>query len=157
MLKNLINKLKNIQQIPKRIGFVVLDHTNENFRKQAFDGTPWQLRKDKDTSRNLLVQSGRLRRSIRLVDASFKRIVVASDLNYAKIHNEGGKIPVTAKMRKFFWARYYTSGKKSHWKALALTSKKQLIIPKRQFLGVDRSLQNKINQEFTSFFSKIFQ
>lgn len=51
---------------------------------------------------------------------------------YAELHNNGGSFKVTAKMKKFFWAKYYeTSGIKTkktakmsieaqQWKALAL-------------------------------------
>jgi phage gpG-like protein len=68
-----------------------------------------------------------------------KVIGVGDDLNYAAIHEFGGtiEIPVTEKMRGFFWAKYYEAGGGSedfetaqgattaaHWKGLALGAQK---------------------------------
>ncbi|WP_448529165.1 phage virion morphogenesis protein [Raineya sp.] len=156
MLKNLINKLKDVRNLPKNIGNVVLEHSIDNFRKQSFDKQPWQMRKDGDTSRNLLVLSGKLRRSLRVSEANWRKIVISSDLAYAKIHNEGGKIPVTAKMKKFFWAKY-KSTKKPHWKTLATTKKTHLQIPQRQFVGIDDALKSKIQTIYYDTFNKIFR
>jgi len=33
--------------------------------------------------------------------------VFSSSLPYASIHNEGGTVVVTAKMKRFFWSKYY--------------------------------------------------
>jgi phage gpG-like protein len=56
-------------------------------------------------------------------------IVISANSPYAAIHQFGGTlkptIPITSKMRKFFWAKYYDSGQEN-WKALALTQKKEL-------------------------------
>lgn len=156
MLKILINRLKEVRRIPKNIGNVVLGHTIDNFKKQAFGGVPWQIRKDRDISRNLLVLSGKLRRSLRISEANWKRVVIASDLIYAKLHNEGGEIPVTAKMKKFFWAKYMAT-KKPYWKRLATTKKQNLQIPKRQFVGLDNDLERKIEKTFHNTFSQIFK
>lgn len=152
-------KLKvNLAKLPREIGQEALLHFNSNFQKQAFDGVPWQMRKSGDATRNLLVSSGALRRSLRLSHATWRRISIASDMPYAQTHNEGGKIPITAKSRKYFWARYYASGKKeSYWKGMALTKKDGFTIPKRQFAGMDRELERKIEQRFYRVFQKTFR
>ena len=71
------------------------------FRKQGFhDATvkPWRPRKKKDSGRAILVKSGRLSRSIRVVSRSSSRAILASNLPYSAVHNEGlGKMP----QRKF--------------------------------------------------------
>ena len=36
-------------------------------------------------------------------------ITFSSDLPYAALHNEGGDIRVTPRMRRFFWAKYYAA------------------------------------------------
>ena len=148
----IIKKLNGIRTLPRELGYIILQETNENFRKQSFNNVPWQLRKNGETGRNLLVQAGTLRRSIRVENANWTQINIATDLKYAKIHNEGGKITVTAKMKKYFWARYYKT-KKKFWKNLALTKKRSLNIPQRQFLGIDTNLQQKIGAHFKKTFS----
>ena len=56
-------------------------------------------------------------------------IIISANSPYATIHLYGGTInptiPITSKMRNFFWAKYYESGQET-WKALALTKKKEL-------------------------------
>lgn len=56
-------------------------------------------------------------------------VVISANSPYAAIHQYGGTlkptIPISLKMRKFFWAKYFETGK-DNWKALALTKKKEL-------------------------------
>jgi phage gpG-like protein len=56
-------------------------------------------------------------------------IVISANSPYAAIHQFGGTIrptiPITSKMRKFFWARYYETGQEN-WKAMALTKKTEM-------------------------------
>ncbi|MBM2814412.1 MAG: putative phage virion morphois protein [Ignavibacteria bacterium] len=56
-------------------------------------------------------------------------IVISANSPYATIHQFGGTlkptIPISLKMRKFFWAKFYDTGQEN-WKALALTKKKEL-------------------------------
>lgn len=112
-------------------------------------------------------------------------VSIENHVPYAKIHNEGGTISsnpnITPKMRKFAWAMYYkTSGiKKSRgtrkkgkgktpkvipkeaqkWLGLALTKKTKLHIrakmPKRQFIGESKELEQKVSQEITNSIKKI--
>ena len=78
-----------------------------------------------------------------------RQILVTSALPYAKLHNEGGFLIVTRRMRKFFWAMYYQAVKRkqhtraAHWKGLALT-KRMLWIPKRQFMGQSAAADAKV-------------
>lgn len=65
------------------------------------------------------------------------QVEVSSPLPYANIHNEGGRIPITSKMRAFFWARYKET-KDPIYKACALTKKTHIDIPQRQFTGVSQ-------------------
>lgn len=60
-----------------------------------------------DTSRRFyLIDTGRLRRSVssRTTENS---ITFYTDLSYAAIHNDGGEIRVTKKMKRYFWHKYY--------------------------------------------------
>jgi len=68
-------------------------------------------------------------------------VVISANSPYAAIHQFGGTIkptiPITPKMRKFFWAKFYETGIDS-WKGIALTKKKELKlviqIPARPFI-----------------------
>lgn len=56
-------------------------------------------------------------------------LVISANSPYAAIHQFGGTlkptIPITSRMRKLFWAKFYETGQEN-WKALALTKKKEL-------------------------------
>lgn len=63
---------------------------NENFRAQAWTetGQSWQPRKDGDTSRNLLVKTGRLRRTA-TTGRTRANVVDFIMPVYGRVHNEG--------------------------------------------------------------------
>ena len=88
--------------LPKQAGNVAKNHFLDSFEKEAFSydsvgSDPWEKRKrktkqDKRTGkrRKLLVQSGALRRSIRVKSANWKAIRVGSyGIKYATYHNNG--------------------------------------------------------------------
>ena len=86
---------------------------DRNFERKAFfDEKEWPERKFDDGVGSLLQRTGGLRRSIR----SRKRrgeLVYSSSRQYARIHNEGGEIKVTRKMKMYFLARYLKEAKYS--------------------------------------------
>lgn len=89
-------KLKRVlRRLPRDVGNEALRWFIDNFRKQQSpQGTAWAPRKDGDGSRSLLVQSGRLRRSIRLTRVTSNGFRIGSAVPYAKYHNDGsGRIP----------------------------------------------------------------
>jgi len=66
----------------------------ENFRKEGFFGSPWKRRKKgakRDKGRALLVDTGNLRRSINSRTTA-DSVEFYTDVPYAAIHNEGGKL-----------------------------------------------------------------
>ena len=80
----------------------------QNFRRQGFLDTsliPWAKRSlTIGSDRGVLIQSGKLRDSIHAVSRGIDRITFQTDpLAYAKIHNEGGYIVVTERMKRYFW------------------------------------------------------
>ena len=160
MHKNLQSIIKNILN---DIRVDLTDEFDQNFERQAFFSEAWQRRKSPTRQGgHILVDTGQLRRAIhsRITDNT---ITFYSDLPYAAIHNEGGEIIVTAKMKRFFWHKYYettgafTRKKSGHtrkknssptgggregapeaefWKFMALKKAGTTIrIPRRQFLG----------------------
>ena len=93
-----------IRRILEDIRVDLTDEFDQNFERQAFFSEAWQRRKSPTRpGGHILVDTGRLRRSIQSrVDGS--SITFFSTEPYAAIHNEGGEIVVTAKMKKKHWS-----------------------------------------------------
>lgn len=90
-----------IRNILKDIRVEMSDEFDRNFERQAFFSEAWQRRKSPTRpGGSILVDTGQLRRSItsRTTDTS---ITFYTDLPYASIHNDGGEIKVTARMKRF--------------------------------------------------------
>lgn len=87
------------RRLKARLKFEVENFIMDNFQSESFGGVPWKKRKSRDRSdrrspgsrRALLVKSGAMRRSMRVMITT-KGVQVVSDLPYTKIHNEGGVI-----------------------------------------------------------------
>lgn len=141
-----------------------------NFFKDSFDRqgwldgsfTPWPATIMGPGDRNILINSGNLRDSLRVLKSSPLQIVFGTSEPYAGIHNEGGTITIniTDKARKFFWAMYMANVGKggvikqngsataaSMWKAMALTKKSSITIhmPQRQYIGESQTLMKGLN------------
>lgn len=127
---------------------------DRNFERKAFFSKPWPQRLLEGRG-SLLLQTGKLRRSIR-AQVTSKSVSWSSSEPYAAIHNEGGTITVTAKMKRFFWAKFYELSGKIRYRKDGKTSKSsqkysrqaefyrnlalmkigsKIEIPQRQFLG----------------------
>lgn len=140
---------KNLPQWAGReyVNFSVNSWRRQNWIDQR--AQPWKKRQKVDEGRAILMKSGALRRSISMRHGEdYWEIYTVSQ--YAKIHNEGGKIAITEQMRRFFWAMHYKEKKRgrtdaaNYYKALALTQKAALDIPKRQFMGASKLLERRV-------------
>jgi len=135
-----------------------------NFERQGFLGSsiqPWAERKgNTDSGRAILSKSGALRDSITISSSSTKRVIANASAAHAKIHNEGGivNIPVTAKMRKFFWFKYKQTGE-AKYKGMALTKKTHftVTVPKRQFMGESEAFNQLIDAKFKKMIVQRFK
>ena len=136
------------------------DEFDQNFERQGFFSEKWKRRKSPIRGDgHILVASGDLRKSIRS-RSDESSITFYSDLPYAGIHNEGGEIKVTARMKRFFWHKYYET-KVEFWKAMALMKEgKTIKIPRRQFLGmapeVETEVRKIIEDNLTQYFEHEF-
>lgn len=98
-----------IRRILRDIQVELSDEFDKNFERQGFFSEKWQRRKSPTRPGGaILVDTGSLRRSVRskVTDNS---VVFYTDLPYAGIHNEGGDIVVTARMKRYFRAKFYES------------------------------------------------
>lgn len=141
--------------IPLKVSVEMEEFSKENFRQGGFvdNGlTPWKrtLRqsfgKGEDALRTPLLSRNRnLMNSVQHRYTPFKATVY-NDLEYADIHNDGGPIQVTERMKRFFWAKFYET-KSEMYKWLALKPVGSIItIPKRQFIGDSATLRNNIEK-----------
>ena len=145
-----------VRKLPNDVGQMVVNYSLEAFRKEEMEGNKWQPLKDgssdgdRTTRRGMLIKSGALRRSIRVISISSGKVVVGSDLKYAQIQNEGGTSHprVTEKSRKYFWSLYEKTGNPKY-KAMALTAKNAFTvnIPARPFLKLTPELKARIEKE----------
>lgn len=159
IFKNILNDVK-----------VKLDgEFDKNFERKAFFNTKWPTSDFYNRKGSMMNRSGTLRRSINSQIVGKNQIKFSSSLPYASLHNEGGEMEVTAKMKKFFWAMYYKSsgavstkkdGTASHsqrnkklsleaeqYKALALMKVgTKMKIKQRQFIGDHPSIRPMIEK-----------
>lgn len=135
---------KRWQLMMKDIGVDLADEFDQNFERKAFFNKKWKDRKFGNRG-TLLVATGRLRHSITM-KATERSITFSSDSPYASIHNEGGTIEVTKKMKGYFWYMYGQTGYEPY-KAMALKKVgSKITIPQRQFVGYHKTV-DKIVEE----------
>ena len=155
-----------------------------NFERQGFFNEAWERRKSPvRPGGTILVHTGDLRRSVRSRTTG-NSITFYTDLPYADIHNEGGEIKVTQKMKGFFWRRYKETtgafGRKKDgtlrndkrnrrlsteaefWKSMALKKAGSTIkIPRRQFLGtspeVEEIVRKIMEEDLENYFNNEFE
>lgn len=148
---------KVVRRILSDIRVELGDEFDQNFERQGFFSEKWQRRKSPIRGDgHILVASGDLRKSIRS-RSDESSITFYSDLAYAGIHNEGGEIKVTARMKRFFWHKYYET-KDEFWKAMALMKVgKTIKIPRRQFLGMAPEVETEVRKIIEDNLSDYFE
>lgn len=171
-VENLLARL--MRDTLKDIKVELDDEFQQNFRREAFFSDKWQRRKyDDGSNRKVLQGEGKSGVHLSQIASSGRidgsKVVYSSTLPYAAIHNEGGTITVTAKMKRYFWAKYIEakgafsyrkdgqqrntqrqrklSADSEFYKAMALKKAGDKIkIPKRQFIGMHPSLNAAITE-----------
>jgi len=164
-----IQKVQEVNtKLPDIIGTEVINATIDNFKTSSYFGEKWPKRKDKKTHA-LLIKSGALHRSHRIVRSQPGLVIVGSDIPYAEIHNNGGTINRAPRSETFVRNRYKTgkkgkmfggigafrkgttAGKGQSYKAYSMT------MPMRKFLGphpkLKENLEQVIREEFNNEFN----
>ena len=157
---------RSISQLPQVAGGTAVTFFKENFRRQGFlnNGTvdKWKARgkgAKRNKGRALLIDSGRMRRSIKVLTASGMMVVVGATVPYAEAHNEGGEFQGTVRVpaftRKGGRVRGHKRGgvrvrahKREAAKVDAHTKEISVKIPQRQFIGHSSDLMNEIEQAY---------
>ena len=152
--------------IPLKVSVAMEEFAKDNFRRAGFEDnglTPWRttMRQSLGTGEDalrtpLLSRERNLMNSVQHRYTPYKATVF-NDLEYADIHNQGGRIQVTERMRKFFWAKFYET-KSTMYKILALKPVGSFItIPKRQFIGSSATLNATIEGIIEAEVTKILK
>lgn len=158
---------KILSRILNDIRVEMTDEFDRNFERQSFFGEAWQRRRSPTRpGGHILVDTGRLRRSIQSRTTE-NSITFFTNEPYAAIHNDGGEIVVTEKMKRYFWHKYYEAtgsfgrkkdGSRSNdkrtlqlseeaefWKFMALKKAGTTIrIPRRRFLGTSPEVEDAV-------------
>jgi len=142
--KSLSEALARLPQLRKRIARMATTRFSTRSVQTYMQEGP-KVRQPGDDG-GLIKQTGRLARAVKGGAGSKNRIEVSGRtinfiieifVPYAAIHEFGGEIsiPVTAKMRSFFWAMFYDT-KDEKWKFMALTKKTvfKIDMPKRSYI-----------------------
>lgn len=161
-----------LQYAPGMLGNMAVNFFLDRFRYQNWLGhstEPWQRRKNnkgRNQGRALLVQSARLKRSIRITRISGLTATIGTDVPYARAHNEGfkGTVSVKAYTRNRYKKEKVGSGKytkagKERMKTVRRISgatevkahTRRVNLPRRQFMGhspvLEKQLQRKLQAE----------
>jgi phage gpG-like protein len=157
--------------MPRLAGRLAINHFEANFIKGGWqDGA---LTKWKTTVRQtagggnaasnygpLTSANNRLKGSFTARESDY-RVTVENTAPYAKYHNEGAETPVTPRMKKFAWHKYFEAagirkGEKQQqqgepgglagmWKAIALKKVGSTIhLPQRRFMGKAAELKENV-------------
>jgi hypothetical protein len=162
-----------IRGIPRRAATLAVNFSKDRFRAQNWvDHTtqPWKPRSTKTWRRKaerpgraVLVLSGKLRRSVRVVSISAERIVIGSDDIKAQVHNDGfrGKVKQTVKKHT---RKRYGRVSSSNLATRKTTSRRGMIgesevneyertidqnIPRRRFIGSSAVLNRQLERMIT--------
>lgn len=178
-LDQLEAKLRKVMpDLPKIAGNEIINFSLDNFKRQGFLGNSFQRwparkstawgRKRQDNKRAILIQTSRLRRATRIIQADWQQVKAINDVPYAKAHNEGWRGSVVQKVgahtrRRFTTAKVpslktkKTSTKKvvgGNVRVSAHTRTIKQRIPKRTFLASSPYLSNNIRRAIAAHISK---
>lgn len=119
-----------MKTLPLKIGEITVQHFQESFKNESFDGKKWPNRKKESRrgkrtekgQRGLLVQSGSLLNSIEVSEVTSNSVTIESG---------------------------YVVGKKSKWNLAQIHNEGLPPVPQRKFLGKSKTLDRKINRLVT--------
>lgn len=160
----IMNRLTAVYDgLPNLAATEAVNFTKERFRAQNWVDTttiPWKKRKrpkkrSRSDNRAILVKSGRLRRSPRKKVATRDYAIIAIDVPYAQIHNDGGKVKGTVNVK--------THDRKSHRRRRndrtetvaahtvnAHSRRVNFKVPQRRFIGQSAVLNTRIQRVLTA-------
>ena len=178
-----------IGDLPRMVGTEAVNFSKERFVQQNWYDTapiPWPKRKhdrrggEKRQQGAVLVDSGRLKRSIRIVSVSPSAVVIGTDVPYAQMHNDGFKGEENVKAHPYH-VKARTEKVKEHQRKMKIKYKdgtekektvtvkahkrhvkahiknigehtRKMDMPRRRFLGESAELNRRIEKLITDTF-----
>lgn len=159
-IRDIVRKVDRFTKLeaPRIAGVEAKSFFKQRFVRQGWEDTSfkaWTKRASQDRgsrgSRKILVKTGALMNSIQYeLKGPGKVQVMAKDIPYAKIHNEGGTISGTHTVRSHRRrTRSAPTQVRSHSRSVNTT------IPKRQFMGSSKALDRKIEKALSNRIKRI--
>ena len=173
----ILNRVTNaVRTLPRRAATLAVGFSKDRFRAQNWADTSresWKPRsantwgRKERSGRAILVDSGRLRRSIRVIHVDENSAIIGTDVPYARAHNEGYSGTVKQNVRAFTrnktkygvirgkqlkrstkisYGRVKTGDVNVKAHTRTITQK----IPRRQFLGQSALLNRQIERMMTN-------
>ncbi len=178
--KSFIHKLNKIAdanaKMPLRLGARAVLFSKNRFRQQNWvdkSVEPWEARKHNKGSRQrkkrgVLIDTGRLFRSIRKIYVSQNSVIIGTDVPYARAHNEGfkGTVQVKAHTRGVYEKTKYEVYNTRTRRSRTVTKQrltgaikvkahsKKMNLPKRQFMGASSALSNRLSKMIINEYKK---
>lgn len=141
----------SLEALPTILGNEGVIWIKQNFRRQGYPGAAfvlWPARSanaKRNKGRALLIDSGRLSRSPRIMNTGTLRVEIGTDVPYAKAHNEGVNKMVTVKShnRNIIGTVKLSTGKTGQFRTKkTITGRgtvksynRHMRLPQRQFAG----------------------
>ncbi len=145
------------------VGVEAVNHFKNTFQEEGFDGEKWPARRGAvRLQKKILTGQGGGDHLGDSIDyrVEGEMVIIYTDKIYGQIHNEGGEITVTPKMKRFFWAKSMEAREAgetdiaNQYKYMALSSK--ITIKQRKFMGASDLLNGKIIAKIVRDLTRIF-
>ncbi len=151
--------------LPIKVGDTAVLFTKQRFAQKNWIGNGteyWRPRKahtkwgktPRNKGRALLVDSGRLRRSIRIMSKTAYSVTIGSDVPYAKAHNDGYKGSVSQQVSAYTRRKTEKQGKSRKVVGTVQVSAHNRTvkqnIPRRKFIGQSPYLTKQIERIISS-------
>lgn len=146
--------------VPVIVSETATEFFKERFDKQEWDGVPWEQLNPKYAAKKtrgngrILTRTGNLQASIRPTQVNAKRVVISAGnakVPYARIHNEGLRVRGVQNVRGYTNTNFMGKGKRVQIKAH--TRNVDYKMPKRQFAGNSKYLNQAIINRLTAFYN----
>jgi len=180
-LSNITRELQTtVSRLPSIIATEAVNFSKERFVAQNWvdDSThPWKKRTDKTwlkkrlrSGRAILVDSGRLKRSIRKISVTPTYVVIGTDVPYARAHNDGFRGSVHQHVRqhtrghknkvKMATGLYSIKTRRERTRTKTVTTSVSVVhaydrtinqnLPRRRFIGASPALTQRLNRVVTA-------
>jgi phage gpG-like protein len=173
-LKDFLDMLERIAKtykvIPNKAATIAVNFTKQRFKEQNWIDSSVDAWKKRTTKRKssrrdkgaVLVDTGRLRRSIRKITVTDNYAIIGTDVPYGRVHNDGGTIKANARVKSHRVREHSRKrdGKTETVKEHTVRSHTRQInfkMPQRQFLGQSAALDSELEQMITKELTKAIE